>query len=91
MDRVTAIRSIHHEMIDEHAAAVYWVHVGRPVSGTVQYPSLGSAVSHQLGATDDSAPPYVVIGYPTSRAVLGSWAQAWLLVLNRFKNLAHVA
>ena len=40
MDRVTAIRSVHHEMIDEHAAAVYWVHVGRPVNGTIQYPSL---------------------------------------------------
>ncbi len=64
MDRITAVRSIHHEMIDEHAAAVYWVHVGRPVSGTVQYPSIGSAVAHQLGAADDSAPPYVVIGYP---------------------------
>ncbi|MCC6509299.1 MAG: DUF1501 domain-containing protein, partial [Pirellulaceae bacterium] len=64
MDRVTAIRTVHHEMIDEHAAAVYWVHVGRPVSGTVQYPSIGSAVAHQLGATDDAAPPYVVIGYP---------------------------
>lgn len=64
MDRVTAVRSVHHEMIDEHAAAVYWVHVGRPVSGTVQYPSIGSAVAHQLGAADDSAPPYVVIGYP---------------------------
>lgn len=64
MDRVTAVRTVHHEMIDEHAAAVYWVHVGRPVSGTVQYPSIGSAVSHELGAMDDSAPPYVVIGYP---------------------------
>ena len=64
MDRITAVRSVHHEMIDEHAAAVYWVHVGRPVSGTVQYPSIGSAVAHQLGAADDSAPPYVVIGYP---------------------------
>lgn len=64
MDRVTAVRTVHHEMIDEHAAAVYWVHVGRPVSGTVQYPSIGSAVCHELGAMDDSAPPYVVIGYP---------------------------
>lgn len=64
MDRITAVRSVHHEMIDEHAAAVYWVHIGRPVSGTVQYPSLGSAVAHQLGAADDAAPPYVVIGYP---------------------------
>lgn len=64
MDRVTAVRSVHHEMIDEHAAAVYWVHVGRPVSGTVQYPSIGSAIAHQLGAGDDAAPPYVLIGYP---------------------------
>jgi hypothetical protein len=64
MDRVTAVRSVHHEMIDEHAAAVYWVHVGRPVSGTVQYPSIGSAVAQQLGAADASAPPYVLIGYP---------------------------
>lgn len=64
MDRVTAVRSVHHEMIDEHAAAVYWVHVGRPVSGTVQYPSIGSAVAHQLGPADATAPPYVVIGYP---------------------------
>ncbi len=64
MDRVTAIRTIHHEMIDEHAAAVYWVHVGRPVAGTIQYPSIGSAVAHQLGAADESTPPYVLIGYP---------------------------
>jgi len=64
MDRVTAVRTVHHEMIDEHAAAVYWVHVGRPVSGTVQYPSLGSAVAHQLGPSDAAAPPYVLIGYP---------------------------
>lgn len=64
MDRVTAIRTCHHEMIDEHAAAVYWVHVGRPVNGTIQYPSIGSAVAQQLGAADDQAPAYVLIGYP---------------------------
>lgn len=64
MDRVTALRTVHHEMIDEHAAAVYWVHIGRPVNGTIQYPSIGSAVAHQLGSADDGAPPYVVIGYP---------------------------
>jgi hypothetical protein len=64
MDRVTAVRTVHHEMIDEHAAAVYWVHVGRPVNGTIQYPSLGSAVAHQRGAGNPSAPAYVVIGYP---------------------------
>lgn len=64
MDRVTAVRTVHHEMIDEHAAAVYWVHVGRPVNGTIQYPSLGSAVAHQRGSGNPSAPAYVVIGYP---------------------------
>lgn len=64
MDRVTAIRTVHHETIDEHAAAVYWVHVGRPVNGTIQYPALGAAVSHELGAADGNAPAYSVIGYP---------------------------
>ncbi len=64
MDRVTAVRTVHHDMIDEHAAAVYWVHVGRPVNGTIQYPSIGSAVAHQLGAADEQAPAYTVIGYP---------------------------
>jgi hypothetical protein len=64
MDRVTAVRSVHHEVIDEHAAATNRMHTGRPVSGTVVYPSIGSIVSHQLGATDQSVPPYVLIGYP---------------------------
>ena len=35
MDRVTAVRTVHHEVIDEHAAAVNRMHTGRPVSGTV--------------------------------------------------------
>ncbi|MEZ6136207.1 MAG: DUF1501 domain-containing protein [Pirellulaceae bacterium] len=64
MDRVTAVRSVTHDMIDEHAAAVYWVHVGRPVNGTIQYPSIGSAVAHELGAADEHAPAYALIGYP---------------------------
>lgn len=64
MDRVTAVRSVHHEVIDEHAAATNRMHTGRPVSGTVVYPSLGSAVAHERGAASDSAPPYVLIGYP---------------------------
>ncbi len=64
MDRVTAVRSVHHEMIDEHAAAVYWVHVGRPVNGTIQYPSIGSAIAHERSSGDSAAPAYVVIGYP---------------------------
>ena len=64
MDRVTAVRTVHHEVIDEHAAATNRMHTGRPISGTVTYPSLGSLVSHELGAAADGAPPYVLIGYP---------------------------
>lgn len=64
MDRVTAVRSVHHEVIDEHAAATNRMHTGRPVSGTITYPSLGSIVSHERGAADENAQPYVLIGYP---------------------------
>jgi len=64
MDRLTAVRSVHHDVIDEHAAAVNRVHTGRPVSGTVSYPSVGSIVANQLGAADQGVPPYVLIGYP---------------------------
>jgi hypothetical protein len=64
MDRVTAVRSVHHEVIDEHAAATNRMHTGRPISGTITYPSLGSIIAHQRGAADDAAPPYVLIGYP---------------------------
>ncbi|MCA9093578.1 MAG: DUF1501 domain-containing protein, partial [Planctomycetaceae bacterium] len=64
MDRVTAVRSVHHEVIDEHAAATNRMHTGRPISGTVTYPSLGSIVAHERGSASDVAPPYVLIGYP---------------------------
>lgn len=64
MDRVTAVRTVHHEMIDEHAAATNRMHTGRPISGTVTYPSLGSLITHERGAANEGAPPYVLIGYP---------------------------
>ncbi|MEQ1830411.1 MAG: DUF1501 domain-containing protein [Pirellula sp.] len=64
MDRVTAVRSVHHEVIDEHAAATNRMHTGRPVSGTVVYPSIGSIVASQLGAVAQGVPPYILIGYP---------------------------
>ncbi len=64
MDRVTAVRSVYHEVIDEHAAATNRMHTGRPISGTVTYPSIGSLISHERGAQSDDVPPYVVIGYP---------------------------
>lgn len=64
MDRITAIRSIHHNVVDEHAAATLRVHTGRPTTGTVSYPSLGSIVAKERGAGADGVPAYVLIGYP---------------------------
>ncbi len=64
MDRMTIIRTINHDVIDEHAAAVNRMHTGRNVTGTVVYPSIGSAVAHEKGSAQDGAPPYVLIGYP---------------------------
>lgn len=64
MDRMTVVRSVHHEVIDEHGAAVIRVHTGRPTSGTIQYPSIGSIVAHELGKASEDLPAYMVIGYP---------------------------
>ncbi|MFO0879094.1 MAG: DUF1501 domain-containing protein [Gemmataceae bacterium] len=64
MDRVTAVRTVHHDVIDEHAAATHRVHTGRPTTGTIQYPSIGSVVAHQRGSGGDGVPAYVLIGYP---------------------------
>lgn len=64
MDRVTAVRTVHHDVINEHAAATNRMHTGRPVSGTVLYPSLGSVVAHERRAAQDGVPAYVLIGYP---------------------------
>lgn len=64
MDRITAVRTLHHDVVDEHAAATNRMHTGRVISGTVTYPSLGSLIAHECGAANDGAPPYVLIGYP---------------------------
>lgn len=64
MDRVTAVRTVHHDVIDEHAAATLRVHTGRPTTGTIAYPSLGSVVAHERGPAGDGVPAYVLIGFP---------------------------
>ena len=64
LDRFALLRTVNHDVIDEHAAATNRVHTGRPTSGTVVYPSIGSIVAHQRGAAAEGIPPYVVIGYP---------------------------
>jgi hypothetical protein len=65
-DRLVPVRSVNHNVIDEHAAAVNRMHTGRPVSGSVVYPSIGSIVAQTRGAVAAGVPPYVVIGYPSA-------------------------
>jgi len=64
LDRFNIVRTVHHDVIDEHAAATNQVHTGRPTSGTIVYPSVGSIVAHQRGPASEHAPAYVLIGYP---------------------------
>ena len=61
MDRATALRTVTHDVIDEHAAATNRLHTGRPTSGTVVYPSIGSIVSKEVGDPGGSMPNYVAI------------------------------
>ncbi|MEW6305666.1 MAG: DUF1501 domain-containing protein [Verrucomicrobiota bacterium] len=65
LDRFVLLRTVNHDVIDEHSAATNRVHTGRPTTGTIVYPSIGSIVAHQRGAAADKIPPYVVIGYPS--------------------------
>ena len=62
--RLTAIRTINHDAIDEHAFATNLVHTGRKTTGSVTYPSIGSVISSQLGAVNPDVPAYMLIGYP---------------------------
>jgi len=64
MDRIALLRTVNHDVIDEHAAAVNRMHTGRTIAESVLYPSLGSIVTSQLGPRSERVPPYVVIGYP---------------------------
>lgn len=64
LDRFSLLRTVHHDVVDEHAAATNRLHTGRPTSGTVVYPSIGSIVAHQRGGLADGIPAYVVMGYP---------------------------
>jgi hypothetical protein len=65
-DRFIPVRTVHHNVIDEHAAAANRMHTGRPVSGSVVYPSIGSIIAHEKGALLPGVPPYVVMGYPSA-------------------------
>jgi hypothetical protein len=64
MDRLTAVRTVNHKVIDEHAFATNLVHTGRMISGNVVYPSIGSIIAHERGAANPEVPAYMLIGYP---------------------------
>lgn len=64
MEQVTAVRTVNHHVIDEHAFATNLVHTGRMISGNVTYPSIGSIIAHERGAADSHVPAYILIGYP---------------------------
>ncbi len=63
-ERMTAIRSINHSIVDEHAFATNIVHTGRTIGGSITYPSIGSIVANQLGAANPDVPAYMLMGYP---------------------------
>ena len=65
LDRFCLLRTVHHDIIDEHSAATNFVHTGRKTTGTITYPSIGSIVSNQRGRAEDNIPAYVVVGYPS--------------------------
>ncbi len=64
MESLALLRTVHHDVVDEHAAATNRLHTGRPTSGTIVYPSVGSIVSHERGKVAPGIPAYVVVGYP---------------------------
>ena len=64
LDRFNILRTVNHTEIDEHAIATNVMHTGRKITGTITYPSIGSAVAYHRGSAAETAPPYVLIGYP---------------------------
>ncbi len=65
MDRCVPVRTVHHDVIDEHAAAAYRMHTGRATSGTLVYPCLGSLISYMAEPLNDFVPSYVLMGNPS--------------------------
>jgi hypothetical protein len=65
MDRCVPVRTVHHDVIDEHAAAAYRMHTGRPTSGTIVYPSIGSLVAYLKEPLSELMPSYVLMGNPS--------------------------
>ncbi|MDR3401530.1 MAG: DUF1501 domain-containing protein [Chthoniobacter sp.] len=65
-DRLIPVRTVNHNVIDEHAAATNRMHTGRLPSGSVVYPSIGSIVAHERKSAAEGVPAYIVMGYPSA-------------------------
>jgi hypothetical protein len=65
-EHLVPVRTVFHNVIDEHAAATNRMHTGRVPSGSVVYPSIGSIIAHQRGAAADNVPAYMLMGYPSA-------------------------
>lgn len=65
MEKVALVRTVRHDEIDEHAAAAYRMHVGRPTSGTIVYPSLGPVMTYFRPNEGAKVPSYVLMGQPS--------------------------
>ena len=70
MDRVTIIRSMHHDNSD-HQHGMHWCQTGHDAKANginpfkkSSHPSSGSLVSMLRGPNHPGLPPYVLIGYP---------------------------
>lgn len=66
LDRFNLVRTVHHDVIDEHAAATNRMHTGYATSETLTYPSVGSVIAQQRGPVSDKVPAYILIGYPSA-------------------------
>lgn len=60
MHRSAVIRSMTGKEAD-HGRATYLVRTGRPPEGVIQYPTLGSLVSNELGNATSALPNYVAV------------------------------
>lgn len=65
-EHLVPIRTVNHNVIDEHAAATNRMHTGRLPSGSVVYPSIGSIIADQRKAAAEGVPAYIVMGYPSA-------------------------
>ena len=70
MDKVTIIRSMHHDNSD-HQHGMHWCQTGHDAKANgvnpfkkSSHPSSGSLVSMIRGSNHSGLPPYVLIGYP---------------------------